>query len=95
VCANEWSNQDAQVVCSELGLSGGSARSGSYYFSSKVEGQPVWMNEVNCEGMEERLENCGFDGWGPYDGCNTHDAHVCCGKVSNNFFCLLSILVTL
>ncbi len=82
VCASEWSNIDAQVVCRGLGLSGGSARSGSHHFSSKVEGQPIWMSEVNCYGMEERLENCGFDGLWRHP-CNTHDAHVCCGKVSN------------
>ncbi len=77
VCATEWSNKDAQVVCRGLGLSGGNAYSGS----SQVPGQPTWMDQVNCVGTEQRLEQCSSKGSGPHE-CSTYDAHICCSKVA-------------
>jgi len=55
VCDNGWDDNDAVVVCKQLGYSGGSARSGAYF----GEGTGlVLIDTVNCTGNESNIFSC-------------------------------------
>lgn len=93
VCAVDWSDQDAQVVCRQLGKT--------------VEGSvSIWDNtwtvpamntvtEFLCEGNETHLVECGFSQL-PF-GCTTVSGGVRCGRKffcsQNVFFVFVFILV--
>ena len=76
VCDEGWDDQDAAVVCRQLGFppnlaSHSSLRSGS---------GPVFWSSVNCTGEEEELLDCELDVPSDYYSCLLHesDAGVVC-----------------
>lgn len=71
-----WTVEDAEVVCQQLGC--GSA-AGAYHGSKfgPAEG-PISLAVVNCRGNESALWDCAIEGWGPYDGHHDHDTAVVC-----------------
>ncbi|XP_072048696.1 scavenger receptor cysteine-rich domain-containing protein DMBT1-like [Amphiura filiformis] len=77
VCPDYWDNQEAAVVCRQLGLPYGVAKKA--FFFGRGSGHP-WLRNVQCSGSESRLENCGHLGWG-YKSCGwklLDDAGVIC-----------------
>ena len=55
ICDNGWDDNDAVVLCKQLGYSGGSAR-GSAYFG---EGTGLLrFNNFNCSGTEQNIYGC-------------------------------------
>ena len=55
VCDDLWDDNDASVVCKQLGYSGGSARSNAFY----GEGVGIiLLDDVECVGNELTLFNC-------------------------------------
>ena len=79
ICDNGWDDNDAVVVCKQLGFSGGSARGRAYF--GKGTGV-ILLNNVNCTGNERSIYACehNFD----VHGCkHRRDAGVICsGEVS-------------
>ena len=76
VCDDSWGNEEANVVCAEMGCSvgtrvqhfgGGSGR--------------IWMDNVVCTGSEESLTECRSNGWGLHNCVHDEDAGVCCSGV--------------
>ncbi|XP_019858631.1 PREDICTED: deleted in malignant brain tumors 1 protein-like isoform X1 [Amphimedon queenslandica] len=59
ICPEDWDNNDAKVICRQLGLSltwtGGKGIDAEYENLNDW----LWMNEVQCTGNETRLLECG------------------------------------
>ncbi|XP_072018488.1 lysyl oxidase homolog 2A-like [Amphiura filiformis] len=64
VCANNWDENDAKVVCRQIfGNSMVASLTDWAAFSVPVD-PPVthWMSNVQCTGQEQSLNECSFDG---------------------------------
>lgn len=57
ICANGWTENDAMVVCRQMGYQGG-AMFGARYYSSRT---PIWMSNVNCVGNETNINQCPYN----------------------------------
>ncbi|XP_064388263.1 uncharacterized protein LOC135336419 isoform X3 [Halichondria panicea] len=77
VCDDSWGNNDATVVCRQVGHSDQGARA----FQSAFFGQgdcPILLDDVSCNGNEERLESCGSRGYEVHNCGHHEDAGVRC-----------------
>ncbi|XP_072048550.1 scavenger receptor cysteine-rich domain-containing protein DMBT1-like [Amphiura filiformis] len=82
ICNNAWDNNDANVVCRQLGLPYGGAEATGVAIFGQGSG-PIWLDDVECLGSESSLANCSHAAWGYHSDC-THamDAGVICKSVS-------------
>ena len=55
VCGDGWDLNDAQVVCTELGL--GNAVAAPLYWARRGY---IWFNHVECVGTERTIRNCSY-----------------------------------
>ena len=80
VCADQWSDSDAKVVCRELGFALGQAYRHFDTYSDNLDNYgPWWTSNVKCTGNETRFGDCPKDGWGQVKKCATsHAAGVLC-----------------
>ncbi|XP_071797061.1 uncharacterized protein [Asterias amurensis] len=85
VCEDFWDIRDMNVVCRQLGFSGAwySSSSSSSLEPSDVsdfgdEVGQILMDDVQCGGNEERLQDCAFRGWGVHNCDHSQDASVTC-----------------
>ena len=81
VCDDSWDDDDAGVVCRQLGFSSEGARS----LSQAVFGQgsgPILLDDVRCVGTESRLADCPADSIGSHNCGHYEDAGVSCKHVS-------------
>ena len=64
-------------MCSQLGFSGGV----SHPYAKFGEGtDPIWLDNVECDGSERSLSECNSNGWGDENCGHSEDASVTCGK---------------
>ena len=78
VCHNLWSDEDAQVVCSELGHEGGVAVGRSIFGDGSLI---VGYSDMQCDGDENSLLNCSHNSNRPHTNCDeSMVAGVFCGK---------------
>eukprot|EP00118_Oscarella_pearsei_P005268 m.24021 g.24021 ORF g.24021 m.24021 type:complete len:1002 (+) comp28562_c0_seq2:1525-4530(+) len=62
VCDDNWGLDDARVVCHQLGYPGAVEAKSDNFFSTSFTS--FALDDVGCSGMESRLEDCSFPGWG-------------------------------
>ena len=76
VCDDNWRIVDARVACRQLGYSDANSAPRQARFGEGVD--PIWMDEVQCEGTETTLADCPFYGWGVHNCRHSEDASAVC-----------------
>ncbi|XP_071839533.1 scavenger receptor cysteine-rich domain-containing protein DMBT1-like isoform X3 [Apostichopus japonicus] len=78
VCDDEWDIHDADVVCRQLGYSGGESALGFAYFGEGIT--PILLDNVQCNGNEKSLNDCVKNDIGVHDCAHREDAGVICNE---------------
>ena len=79
ICDHDWEQEDAQVACQSLGFYGAVRAVRNAYYGGGTG--RVWLDHVECAGMETSLANCSHFPFGTVDSdCTDHsnDAGVVC-----------------
>lgn len=63
ICDDMWDDEDATVVCNQLGYGGGDARVNSFFGGGEAN-QQIWMDNVQCNGPEPNIALCAHVGFG-------------------------------
>ena len=88
VCDDSWDDNDAVVVCRQLGLPHGEVT----VFNSAYFGQgsgEIWLDDIQCTGNERSISECAHAGWGNHNCGHQEDAGVLCSSgISNISPCL-------
>ena len=78
VCHYKWDDKDAEVVCRQLGYSGGVAVKPEDRFGYGCG--HIWLHNVECQGNESTLVACQHPPLGVNDCSHRVDAGVVCSK---------------
>ena len=76
VCDDSWDINDARVICRQLGYRDAFSSPGSARFGAG-RGK-IWLDDVNCQGDEISIVDCGHRGWGINNCGHSEDASVVC-----------------
>ena len=78
VCDDGFTDIEASVVCGQLGFpTAGAWAYGSATFGEGVD--PIWLDDVICDGVEASLSACFSAGWGNNNCSHAEDVGVDCG----------------
>lgn len=58
VCGDDWSDDNSNVVCRQLGYKGGVATVPTEEVMTYQTDMPIFYNNVTCAGNETRLTSC-------------------------------------
>ncbi|XP_076295127.1 lysyl oxidase homolog 3A [Lasioglossum baleicum] len=78
VCDDEWDYLEAAVVCRQLGFDGAIKPTVNGHFGQAR--RRYWMDNVYCDGSEDELSKCRFDGWATSDCESSETAGVICAR---------------
>jgi len=84
VCDDSWTNEDAKVVCRQLGLPYQNAIALSNAHFGEGVGD-ILLDEVHCTGNEENIGDCQHQAWGSHDCSHYEDASVICTDGNDPF----------
>jgi len=76
VCDDSWDMKDAAVVCRQLGCGTVLSAPGRAWFGRGHNA--IWLDDVNCTGMENNLLECLAKPWGEHNCNHGEDAGVVC-----------------
>ncbi|PIK44174.1 putative deleted in malignant brain tumors 1 protein [Apostichopus japonicus] len=76
ICDDEWDDNDALVICRQLGYEGIGVGWQSAKFGEGLD--PIWLDDVACSGSEQLIEECGSNEWGEQNCGHGEDAAVSC-----------------
>ncbi|KAJ8030427.1 Neurotrypsin [Holothuria leucospilota] len=76
VCDDDWDENDAAIVCRQLGLGSSGEAFRTATFGSGTG--PIWLDNVACRGYERRIESCRSNDWGDHNCGHYEDAGVRC-----------------
>ncbi|NXR12310.1 DMBT1 protein, partial [Semnornis frantzii] len=76
ICDDSWDLRDAQVVCRQLGCGTAISSPGQAHFGQGQD--PIWLDEVECTGLELSLSQCSHSSWGQHNCNHEEDAGVVC-----------------
>lgn len=76
VCDDRWGIQEANVVCREMNCGNALAVKYKAFYGRGQE--QVWMDDVECTGLEKSLADCPHRGFGEHDCDHNEDAGVEC-----------------
>lgn len=77
ICDDDWDDRDAAVICHMLGYSTGTAQAVTGAQFGQGRG-PIWLDNVDCAGHEEDIEECDHPAWGEHNCMHNEDAGVSC-----------------
>ena len=94
MCDDLWDDNDATVICKQLGYSRGSARVSAFF----GEGSGlILLDNVNCNGRESTIFNCRHRNFGENDCTHNEDAGVVCygesSKGNNNYMIAMLMII--
>ena len=67
VCDDHWDDADARVVCRQLGFGNSGTAVQTHSSSESFSNGPIWLDDVECTGHEQRLIDC------PHNGLENHN----------------------
>eukprot|EP00299_Pterocystis_sp_00344_P017767 c8904_g1_i1.p1 GENE.c8904_g1_i1~~c8904_g1_i1.p1 ORF type:complete len:584 (+),score=130.39 c8904_g1_i1:220-1752(+) len=86
VCDDDFDVDDADVVCRQLGFD--RAESPYYYTDSSYSSLTIWLDNVDCDGTEQSIDQCGNSGWGQHNCAYSENVGVyCTGSSSADCSC--------
>ncbi|XP_070548728.1 neurotrypsin-like isoform X2 [Ptychodera flava] len=75
VCDDDFSPKNVRVVCRQLGYLPGTFRNHAAFGEASSN---IWLDDVNCTGLEEKLSSCANRDWGTHDCKHHEDVSVLC-----------------
>ena len=92
ICDDNWSTENAMVVCAQLGY----PSEGAQPYSFAVFGQglgPIWSSDIRCSGVEVSLQDC-YKGPVGVSYCSHHeDAGVACKRKRLNIYIYIAFIL--
>lgn len=76
ICDDSWDLKDAKVICRQLGCGTAVSVPDQAHFGHGLD--PIWLDNVECTGMETTLSQCGLSNWGLHNCNHDEDAGVVC-----------------
>ncbi|XP_049738297.1 scavenger receptor cysteine-rich type 1 protein M160-like isoform X1 [Elephas maximus indicus] len=81
ICSNGWNNEEATVVCKQLGCP--FAAHISNHAKPSNDSREIWINHVSCTGNESALWDCTYDEKAKKDCAQRSDTEVTCSDGSD------------
>ena len=80
VCHDLWDNNDARVVCQQLGFTRDGQHGAVGYANFGQGVGPIWMESLACDGRESNIRLCRHLGFGVHNCDHGKDAGVFCDR---------------